>query len=88
MVSIITTRAERRKAYGKIVGERAVRRNRALDNSRRSIMNLVAVLAKSVPMKTRRLIPQIVVYMSYEPIAFCNVHLRWRELAINANHRP
>ncbi len=58
-----------------------------MDDSHRSIINLVAVLAKPVPMKTRRLIAQIVIYMSYEPVAFGNVHLRRRELAINANHR-
>lgn len=88
IVSIVATRTTTRKAYREIVDERAVRRNRALGDTRGSIINLIAILAKAVPMKAGRLVPKVVVYTGYEPVPFGNVHLRWRKLAIDSNHRP
>lgn len=53
MVSAITIDTGRRKPYGEIIGERAVRRDRTLGNAHRSIVDLIAILAKAVPVKAR-----------------------------------
>lgn len=41
-----------------------------------------------MPMKTRRLITQIVVYVGDEPIALLDVYLWWRKFTVYAYHRP